>query len=122
MCSSRRPLHVFFFVGLSYTVSSAGHRSVYQSSEVLLERDTNISRTSLADPSVLNSMHKHFIPSSNQQCQISLEEDVLIEIFSKNRRGKPVTIRSCSIFFRSISFPLGKTLSFLVQYFLSCRT
>lgn len=92
----------FIIVDLSYKVSSSDHRRPYQSFEVLIERDTNIARSSLSDPSVLNATHKYFIPSSNQQCQIPLEDDVLIEIFlSKNRRGKPVNL--ICIFFISSS-------------------
>ncbi|CAF1299673.1 unnamed protein product [Adineta steineri] len=74
---------------LYYTVSSSDHRIQYQSSEIPLEYDTTINRDSLVDYSVLNAEHKHFIPPANQQCQILLEEDVLIEIFfTKTKRGK----------------------------------
>jgi hypothetical protein len=56
-----------------------------------LERDATVYRNLLENYSVLNAAHKHFIPSSNHQCQIPLEEDVLIEIFLiKTKRGKSV--------------------------------
>jgi len=77
---------------LSYTVSSSDRRIQYQSFEIPLERDTTVSRNVnlLENYSVLNAAHKHFIPSSYQQCQIPLSEDVLIEIFlTKTKRGKP---------------------------------
>ncbi len=81
----------WFFLGLSYTVSSSDHRIQYQSFEIPLERDTTVCRNLIGNYSVLNATHKHFIPSSNQQCQIPLEEDVLIEIFlTKTKRGKLV--------------------------------
>jgi len=77
--------------GLYYTVSSSDHRIQYQSFEIPLEYDTTISQDSLGHYSVLNAAHKHFIPPSNQQCQIPLEEDVLVEIFLiKTKRGKSV--------------------------------
>ncbi|CAF1114506.1 unnamed protein product [Adineta steineri] len=75
---------------LSYTVKSADHRIQYQSFEIPLDRDTTIRRDLPSNYSVLEASHKHFIPPSNQQCHISLEEDVLIEIFvTKTKRGKP---------------------------------
>jgi hypothetical protein len=50
-----------------------------------------VHRDSLGLCSVLSATHKYFIPPSNQQCQIPLEEDVLIEIFQiKTKRAKPV--------------------------------
>jgi hypothetical protein len=80
-----------YILGLSYTVKSADHRIQYQSFEIPLERDSTIRRDSPANYSVLHATHKHFIPPSNQQCQIPLEEDVLIEIFvTKTKRGKAV--------------------------------
>jgi hypothetical protein len=88
----QKPINSFDFLGLSYTVSLSDHRIQYQSFEIPLERDTTVCRNILGEDSVLNATHKHFIPSSNQQCQIPLEEDVLIEIFiTKTRRGKPVS-------------------------------
>ncbi|CAF3732364.1 unnamed protein product [Rotaria sp. Silwood1] len=75
---------------LSYTVKSADHRIQYQSFEIPLERDSTIRRDLPPNYSVLHASHKHFIPPSNQQCRIPLEEDVLIEIFvTKTKRGKP---------------------------------
>ena len=72
-------------------MKSADHRIQYQSFEVPLERDTNIRRDLPPNYSVLHATHKHFIPPSFQQCQIPLEEDVLIEIFvTKTKRTKPV--------------------------------
>jgi len=50
---------------------------------------------------VLDATHKYFIPQ-NQECQITLEEDVLIEIFiTKPRRARPVRVFEfdCSFFF-----------------------
>jgi hypothetical protein len=80
-----------FFSGLSYTVSSADHRIQYQSFEIPLERDTTPRRDLPETYSVLNANHKHFLPPAHYQCQIPLEEDILIEIFiNKTRRGKPV--------------------------------
>jgi hypothetical protein len=80
-----------FYLDLSYTVKSADHRRQYQSFEIPLERDSTICRSLPPNYSVLHATHKHFIPQSNQQCQIPLEEDVLIEIFvTKTKRGKPV--------------------------------
>jgi len=80
-----------FSLDLSYTVKSADHRIQYQSFEIPLERDSTIRRDLPPNYSVLHATHKHFIPPSNQQCQIPLEEDVLIEIFvTKTRRGRPV--------------------------------
>lgn len=72
---------------LWYTISSSNRRIQYQSNEIILERDSsNIGR----NYSVINATHKYFLPSSNQQCQITLEEDILIEIFvNKTKRGKP---------------------------------
>ena len=88
-----------FVSGLSYTVKSADHRIQYQSFEVPLERDSTVVRRDVtSDYAVLNATYKNFIPPANQQCQIPLEEDVLIEIFlSKPRRGKPV--RKTFLFF-----------------------
>ncbi|CAF1024382.1 unnamed protein product [Rotaria sordida] len=75
---------------LSYTVKSADHRIQYQSFEIPLERDPTIRRDLPPNYSVLDAAHKHFIPPSNQQCRIPLEEDVLIEIFvTKTKRGRP---------------------------------
>ncbi|UJR31468.1 hypothetical protein I4U23_018957 [Adineta vaga] len=77
---------------LSYTVRSVSsdRRIQYKSFEVSLERDLIIRRDSPADYSVLEAIHKHFIPPSNSECRILLEEDVLIEIYvTKTRRGKP---------------------------------
>jgi len=76
---------------LSYTVKSADHRIQYQSFDVSLERDLIVGRRDVtSDNAVFNATYKNFIPPANQQCQIPLEEDVLIEIFlSKARRGKP---------------------------------
>jgi hypothetical protein len=102
------------YLGLSYTVKSADHRIQYQSFEIPLERDSTVRRDLPPNYSVLHATHKHFIPPSNQQCQIPLEEDVLIEIFqTKPKRGRPVK------FYYKISqknnfFILGKSLSFLV--------
>lgn len=82
--------------GLSYTVKSADHRIQYQSFEVPLERDTTTRRDLPLTYAVLHAAHKYFIPP-NQECQITLEEDVLIEIFiTKTRRGKPVRSESAS--------------------------
>jgi hypothetical protein len=84
-------LIIIFILDLSYTVKSADHRIQYQSFEIPLERDSTIRRDLPPNYSVLHATHKHFIPPSNQQCQIPLEEDVLIEIFvTKTKRGKPV--------------------------------
>lgn len=81
-----------FILGLSYTVKSADHRIQYQSFEIPLERDSIIRRDLPASYSVLEAIHKHFIPPCTQQCHIPLEEDVLIEIFlTKTRRGRPVS-------------------------------
>lgn len=80
------------FLGISYTLSTYDHRVQYQSFEIPLERDTTMHQDFIGNYSVLNAAHKYFIPSSNNQCQITLEEDVLIEIFlTKTRRGKPVS-------------------------------
>lgn len=78
---------------LSYTVKSADHRIQYQSFEAGLERNSSPASRSLNNSySVPHAAHKIFIPPANQQCQIPLEEDVLIEIFvSKTKRGKPVS-------------------------------
>ncbi|CAF1145574.1 unnamed protein product [Adineta ricciae] len=77
---------------LSYTVRlvSPDRRIQYKSFEVSLERDLTIRRDLPADYSVLEATHKHFIPPSNSECRILLEEDVLIEIYlTKTRRAKP---------------------------------
>jgi hypothetical protein len=85
-----------FSPGLSYTVKSADHRIQYQSFEIPLDRDTTIRRDLPPNYSVLHATHKYFIPPSNQQCHIPLEEDVLIEIFiTKTRRGKAVSDDVC---------------------------
>jgi len=121
---------LFFFsyrLGLWYTISSSNRRIQYQSNEILLERDsTNIERDPSKierDRSVLNATHKYFLPSSNQQCQILLEEDILIEIFvNKTKRGKPVNDLKCKTNSLIYSFDdfLGKIMSFLVKYLFSC--
>jgi len=85
-----------FSPGLSYTVKSADHRIQYQSFEIPLDRDSTIRRDLPPNYSVLHATHKYFIPPSNQQCHIPLEEDVLIEIFiTKTRRGKAVSDDVC---------------------------
>ncbi len=83
----------FSLLDLSYTVKSADHRIQYQSFEIVLDRDSTIRRDLPRNYSVLHATHKHFIPPSNQ-CQIPLEEDVLIELFlTKTKRGKPVNAK-----------------------------
>lgn len=86
-------IHLFIcaILGLYYTVSYSNHRRQYKSFEIPLEYDTTTTRDSIANYSVLNAEHKHFMPPAHQQCRIPLEEDVLIEIFViKTRRGKSV--------------------------------
>ena len=100
---------------LSYTVKLADHRIQYQSFEIPLDRDSTIRRDLPPNYSVLHATHKHFIPPSNQPCQIPLEEDVLIEIFvTKTKRGKPVNRNLKSHRWFSLSLFLGKIMSSLV--------
>lgn len=109
------------FLGISYTVSLSDHRIQYQSFEIPLERDTTVCRNSNGPYSVLNATHKYFIPSSNQQCQIPLEEDVLIEIYlTKTKRGRPVLSIIQKKTFHSIFFSRKKYVIFgLILFFLS---
>ena len=82
---------IVFCLDIFYTVKSADHRIQYQSFEFPLERDPTIQQSLPPNYSVLHATHKHFLPSSNQQCCIPLEEDVLIEIYvTKPKRGKSV--------------------------------
>lgn len=112
-----------FVVDLSYTVKSADHRIQYQSFEVPLERDSTIRRDLPPNYSVLHATHKHFIPPSFQQCQIPLEEDVLIEIFvTKAKRTKPVSQKDFSLKKNRInSFRRNCVISGSIHSFLSNR-
>lgn len=87
---------------LSYTVSTSDHRVQYQSFDILFERDTSIRRDFFQGSSVLSASHKYFIPKLDEQCRITLEEDILIEIYqTKTKRAKPVRQRSVLLFFRT---------------------
>ncbi|CAF4231353.1 unnamed protein product [Rotaria sp. Silwood2] len=98
---------------ISYTLSSYNHRIQYQSFEIPLERNITMHQDLRANYSVLNATHKYFIPSSSQQCQIPLEEDVLIEIFlTKARRGKPEKL--CHFWFNTF-FLVDPKMQFLLS-------
>ncbi|CAF4371911.1 unnamed protein product, partial [Didymodactylos carnosus] len=74
---------------LSYTVKSADHKIQYQSFDIPIERELASRRDTGSSPyNVWDLSKRYFIPPSNQQCRIPLEDDILIELYAKNKRGK----------------------------------
>ncbi|CAF0790542.1 unnamed protein product [Didymodactylos carnosus] len=72
-----------------HTIKSADHKIQYQSFDIPVERDLTSRRdTACLSYNIWDLSKRYFMPPLNQQCQIPLEDDVLIELYTKNKRGK----------------------------------